>query len=72
MKNYHFNLIPKKVKKIDSKNRKIVSKIPPKKTIEKIKLLDKYEPESMHSELPVLWDHARTALQAPLPTENFG
>ena len=58
MKNYHFNLIPKKVKKIDSKNRKIVSKIPPKKTIEKIKLLDKYEPESMHSELPVLWDHA--------------
>ena len=21
-------------------------------------MLDKYEPESMHSELPVLWDHA--------------
>lgn len=58
MKDYHFNIIPKKVKKIDSKNRKIISKIPPKTTVDIIKALDEYEPESMHSELPVFWDHA--------------
>ena len=55
---YKFNLKPKKVKKIISKYRKIISKIPPKKTVDKIKLMKKYEPESMHLELPVLWNRA--------------
>ena len=58
MANYKFNLKPKKVEKIKSKYRKIISAIPPKETIDKIKLMKKYEPESMHSELPVLWDRA--------------
>ena len=58
MENYKFNLKPKKVEKIKSKHRKIISQIPPKETVDKIKLMRKYEPESMHSELPVLWDRA--------------
>lgn len=58
MANYKFNLKPKEVEKIKSKHRKIISAIPPKETIDKIKLMKKYEPESMHSELPVLWDRA--------------
>jgi len=55
---YKFNLKPKKVAKIRTKHRKIVSSIPPKETVDKIRLMKKYEPESMHMELPVLWNRA--------------
>lgn len=46
------------MKKVKTNHRRIVSPIPPKETIDRIKLMKKYEPRSMHLELPVLWDRA--------------
>jgi len=53
-----FFLEPQTVKLIQTKHRKIVTKIPPKETCEVIKKLQQFEPDSMLRELPVLWDHA--------------
>lgn len=58
MTSYSFNLEPKKVNKIITQNRKIVTEIPPPKTVETFLKLKRYEPSSMLNELPVLWDHA--------------
>jgi 4-aminobutyrate aminotransferase / (S)-3-amino-2-methylpropionate transaminase / 5-aminovalerate transaminase len=56
---YKFNLIPKKVKTIKTKNRRIITKIPPEYTVKILNELRKYEPKSMSTELPVLWNHAK-------------
>ena len=55
---FKFNLIPKQVPKVNSKYRKIVTSIPPEKSIPILNELKKYEPESMSLELPVVWDKA--------------
>jgi 4-aminobutyrate aminotransferase / (S)-3-amino-2-methylpropionate transaminase / 5-aminovalerate transaminase len=58
LKSYEFNLISRTVPLVESKYRKIVTKIPPQKTLECFSDLSKNEPNSMLNELPVLWDHA--------------
>ena len=56
---YKFSKIPLEVKHIETKHRKIITKIPPEETISVIKNLEQFEPQSMSVELPVLWDHAQ-------------
>jgi len=58
MAQYTFNLEPRKVDKIITSHRRIVTKIPPHKTLEVFLKSKKYEPSAMLNELPVLWDHA--------------
>ena len=55
---YLFNIIPKDVKKIETKHRKIITKIPSEKTLEVLNLLKKHEPHSMNTELPIVWEKA--------------
>lgn len=56
--NYHFNITPTKVPKINTKFRKIVTDIPPENSIPILNELRKYEPDSMSLELPVVWERA--------------
>ena len=42
-----FDFIPKDVKKVETKNRRIVTKIPVPESLEIIEELQKYEPRSM-------------------------
>ena len=55
---YLFNIIPKDVKKIETKHRKIITKIPSEKTLEVLNLLKKHEPHSLNTELPIVWEKA--------------
>lgn len=53
-----FDFIPKDVKKVETKNRRIVTKIPVPKSLEIIEELRKYEPRSMTGQPLVVWDKA--------------
>jgi len=53
-----FDLTPKDVKRIETKHRKIVTKIPVPESIPIIEQLRKYEPLSMGDQLPAVWDRA--------------
>jgi len=53
-----FDLIPKDVKKVETKNRRIVTKIPVPESLEIIEELRKYEPRSMSGQPLVVWDKA--------------
>ncbi len=53
-----YPLIPKKVKRIETKYRKIVTDIPVPESIEILEKLRKYEPVSMTGQPPVIWDRA--------------
>jgi len=55
---YSFNIIPKEVKKINTKYRKIITKIPSESTVKTLELLRKHEPHSMNVELPIVWENA--------------
>lgn len=57
-KEYLFNNIPKEVKKIETKHRKICTKLPVPESIPIIERSIKYEPWSMNHQLPALWDKA--------------
>jgi len=59
MSNASFSLEPKEVKKIKTKNRRIVTKIPVPESIELFNTLDKYESRSMHGQLPIVWNKAQ-------------
>lgn len=57
-KEYFFNKIPKNVPKIETKNRKICTKLPVPESIEIIERHMKYEPWSMNHQLLAVWDKA--------------
>jgi len=53
-----FSLISKDVKKVETRNRRIVTKIPVPESLEIIEKLRKYEPRSMTGQPLVIWDKA--------------
>ena len=53
-----YPLEPRDVKKIDTKYRRIVTKIPVPESLEILKRLQKYEPRSMSGQPPIVWDRA--------------
>ena len=59
MSDYIFSLEPIEVKKIETKYRKIQTKIPCPQTKDIIDKLSKYESRSMHGQLPIVWDIAK-------------
>ena len=52
---YKFNLTPKEVPTINTKYCKILTSILPENSISILNDLQKYEPEAMSLELPVVW-----------------
>jgi 4-aminobutyrate aminotransferase / (S)-3-amino-2-methylpropionate transaminase / 5-aminovalerate transaminase len=55
----NYSLTPKKVKKVRTKYRRIVTDIPPKGSVAILKKLRKVEPVSMTGQPPVMWDKAK-------------
>ncbi|WP_294961209.1 aspartate aminotransferase family protein [Sulfurimonas sp.] len=55
----HYDLIPEKTKNIETKHRKVCSPIPHPDSIEIMNDLRLYETDSMHDQLPILWDSAK-------------
>jgi len=53
-----FDSIPKDVEKVETKNRRIVTKIPVPESLEIIEELRKYEPRSMSGQPLIVWDKA--------------
>lgn len=53
-----YSIVPKKVEKIETKNRKIVTEIPAPDSIPVLETLREYEPRSMSGQPPVVWDKA--------------
>ena len=53
-----YDLIPREVKKIETRNRRIMTKIPVPESLEIIEGLRKYEPRSMSGQPLVVWDRA--------------
>lgn len=51
-----FEMIPRKVKKVETKHRRIVTEIPVMESIPVIEQLRKYEPRSMSGQPLVVWD----------------
>lgn len=56
-----YSLEPQEVKKINTKYRRIVTKIPAPESLEILERLQKYEPRSMTGQPPVIWDRAEGA-----------
>ena len=54
-----FSLIPRKTARVRTKFRRIITDIPPPKSIPILNKLRKIEPLSMSGQPPVIWDHAR-------------
>ena len=54
-----YDLESKEIEKIETSHRKIVTSMPPPKVIEVIKELREVESDSMHDQLPLLWDSAK-------------
>lgn len=58
MSNYKFSSEPRKVKLINTRNRKINTMIPAPGTSEIMRNLSLFESRSMHGQLPLVWDRA--------------
>ena len=59
MATYSFNLRPRVVNKIRTKNRVIKTKIPTPQSIKIISKIKKYESSNAVQQLPVIWDKAK-------------
>lgn len=57
-KEYFFNRVPKEVPHVETKNRKICTKLPVPESLEIIERSMKYEPWSMNHQLYAVWDKA--------------
>ena len=55
---YTADLTPKEVPRIHSKYRRIVTKLPVPETLPMFEELRKYEPRSMGTQVPIVWDRA--------------
>jgi 4-aminobutyrate aminotransferase-like enzyme len=53
-----FSLTPMKVPRVTTKFRRIVTEIPPKKSLPALEKLRRFEPLSMTGQPPVIWDRA--------------
>ncbi|HEY41127.1 MAG TPA: aspartate aminotransferase family protein [Dehalococcoidia bacterium] len=58
MTKYTFSLEPVGVPRVETRHRRIVTPLPAPGSIPTLKELERYEPESLHHELPVVWDRA--------------
>lgn len=58
MSHITFSREPKDVPKVDTKYRKIVTKIPVPESLDIMNDLDVYESRSMHGQMPIVWDRA--------------
>ena len=58
MAGWNFNMIPVKVPRVNTKYRKIVTKLPVPGSLKLFKQLERYESRSMHGQIPVVWDKA--------------
>lgn len=58
MSSVNFNRVPKDVPLIDTKYRRIATKLPVPESLQIIEDLDKYESRSMHGQFPIVWDKA--------------
>lgn len=58
MAGFNFNHSPKDVPLINTKYRKIVSKIPTPESVEMLKQAYGLESRSMHGQMPIVWDRA--------------
>ena len=58
MSGWKFNLEPVAVPPVDTVYRRIVTKMPAPGSLEIFSVLDEYESQSMHGQLPVVWDRA--------------
>lgn len=58
MSGWNFNMNPLKVAKVNTRYRKIATKLPVPASLKLFKQLEKYESRSMHGQIPVLWDKA--------------
>lgn len=58
MSSVNFNMVPKDVPLIDTKYRRIITKLPVPESLQIIEDLDKYESRSMHGQFPIVWDKA--------------
>ena len=59
MSDFRFKIKPIKVDKINTKFRKINTRIPAPGTINILKSLDKFEARSMHGQIPIVWNNAK-------------
>lgn len=58
MPGHNFSTTPRTVPKVNTKYRKIATKIPVPQSLKTLKMLDRYESTSMHGQLPIVWDRA--------------
>jgi len=58
MSEYKFSLEPIDVPQVETRHRRIVTRIPAPESIPILNDLIRYEPESMRGELPIVWDRA--------------
>jgi len=58
MSGWRFDLNPVTVAKLETKYRRIVTKIPVPESIEILNTLERYETSAMHGQLPIVWDRA--------------
>ena len=58
MSGYDFSLTPKYVPSVETRFRRIKTRIPVPESIKVFEDLAKYESRSMHGQLPVVWNHA--------------
>lgn len=58
MPGYTFSLEPVDVPQVETRHRRIVTRIPAPGSIPILEELSRYEPTSLHHELPVVWDRA--------------
>lgn len=58
MTEWKFNMIPVDVPLVNTRYRKINTKLPVPESLEIFKILETYESRSMHGQLPVVWDRA--------------
>jgi 4-aminobutyrate aminotransferase-like enzyme len=59
MLSFRFNINPVKVDQINTKFRKINTKIPAPGTIKILRNLHKFEARSMHGQIPIVWNKAK-------------
>ncbi|MCX5698515.1 MAG: aminotransferase class III-fold pyridoxal phosphate-dependent enzyme [Candidatus Omnitrophica bacterium] len=58
MSGWNFNMKPVRVPKINTKYRKIITKLPVPDSLPLFKELGQHESRSMHGQMPVIWDRA--------------
>jgi len=58
MAGWSFNKEPKDVPKVETKYRRIATKLPVPESLPVLDKLDKYESISMHGQMPLVWDRA--------------